>query len=166
MKKIVLAALLATVFSASANAAVDLSTWATGGQAYVGGDNVAVLSADGTIAGNVTDLISFEWRFKAEDYLPYNDYAQVSFNGVSYKLSDVGTVGNYGDSGWNTYTLNSAFSGLVEFGVFNVIDSSLDSQLFVRNVTAVPEPETYAMMLGGLGLMGLAARRRKAAAKA
>lgn len=29
-------------------------------------------------------------------------------------------------------------------------------------VTAVPEPETYAMMLAGLGLMGSIARRRKA----
>jgi len=30
----------------------------------------------------------------------------------------------------------------------------------------VPEPETYAMMLGGLGLLGFMARRRKAAPKA
>lgn len=29
-------------------------------------------------------------------------------------------------------------------------------------ITAVPEPETYAMMLAGLGMMGLVARRRKA----
>lgn len=29
-------------------------------------------------------------------------------------------------------------------------------------VTAVPEAETYAMMLGGLGLLGFMARRRKA----
>jgi hypothetical protein len=28
-------------------------------------------------------------------------------------------------------------------------------------IAAVPEPETYAMMLAGLGLMGLVARRRK-----
>jgi hypothetical protein len=29
------------------------------------------------------------------------------------------------------------------------------------NVAAVPEAETYAMMLAGLGLVGFAARRRK-----
>ena len=32
----------------------------------------------------------------------------------------------------------------------------------VRFVSAVPEPETYAMLLAGLGLMGFTARRRKA----
>lgn len=32
-------------------------------------------------------------------------------------------------------------------------------------VTAVPEPETYAMLLAGLGLMGYTARRRKASSK-
>ena len=32
----------------------------------------------------------------------------------------------------------------------------------MATVTAVPEPETYAMMVAGLGLMGAVARRRKA----
>jgi hypothetical protein len=29
------------------------------------------------------------------------------------------------------------------------------------NVSAVPEPDTYAMLLGGLALVGAVARRRK-----
>lgn len=32
------------------------------------------------------------------------------------------------------------------------------------NVSAVPEPETYALMLAGLGLLGVVSRRRKATA--
>jgi hypothetical protein len=38
-----------------------------------------------------------------------------------------------------------------------------DSTVAISAVHAVPEPETYAMMLAGLGLLGFAARRRKAA---
>jgi len=35
------------------------------------------------------------------------------------------------------------------------------SHAALYTVTAVPEPETYAMLLAGLGLTGLIARRRK-----
>ena len=37
-----------------------------------------------------------------------------------------------------------------------------DSGAFSVTVTAVPEPESYALFLAGLALMGLAARRRRA----
>lgn len=56
-------------------------------------------------------------------------------------------VSFYGD-GWGEY--------LVAGGTIRY--STLD----IGSVPAVPEPETYAMMLAGLGLMGAIARRRKA----
>lgn len=37
-------------------------------------------------------------------------------------------------------------------------------KFFSGNIAPVPEPETYAMLLAGLGLMGAVARRRKQAA--
>lgn len=36
-----------------------------------------------------------------------------------------------------------------------------NSSFWLRDVTAVPEPETYAMMLAGLGVLGLIAHRRR-----
>lgn len=70
--------------------------------------------------------------------------------------------------GLGNYTLGFAFgTGLDQVGAdipsipiaanFNFPDDPN-----VPEVSAVPEPETYAMMLAGLGLIGLVARRRKA----
>jgi PEP-CTERM motif len=39
---------------------------------------------------------------------------------------------------------------------------TLDNLTLAKAVVAVPEPETYAMMLAGLGLVGFFARRRRA----
>ncbi|NVE00341.1 choice-of-anchor A family protein [Massilia sp. BJB1822] len=50
----------------------------------------------------------------------------------------------------------------------NVIANSLSSALEIgyepyRNISAVPEPQTWALLMGGLAIMGFAARRRKQA---
>ena len=52
----------------------------------------------------------------------------------------------------------SATSVTLQFTYSGRYDMGLDD---VRMTAAVPEPETYALMLAGLGALGAVARRRK-----
>ncbi len=52
-------------------------------------------------------------------------------------------------------------SGPNNFYVFAATDAELGAVYVPQNIAAVPEPESYAMLLAGLGLIGLAARRKR-----
>ena len=60
---------------------------------------------------------------------------------LQFGVSDgnIGNFGNFGDNG----------------GAYRI-------EVYQLSVGAVPEATTYALMLGGLGLLGWAARRRRA----
>ena len=64
-----------------------------------------------------------------------------------------------GPNGINMTDLNS----LVSFG--GILTSAMGinnlGQVAVNGIPPVPEPETYAMLLAGLGLLGSITRRRK-----
>lgn len=70
------------------------------------------------------------------------------------------------NAAWNTYSLSFIASANTNYNLtFN--NAGGDNVGIVLDnvnvlVSAVPEPETYAMLLAGLGLMGTIARRRKA----
>ncbi|MEQ1663465.1 MAG: PEP-CTERM sorting domain-containing protein [Thiobacillus sp.] len=55
-----------------------------------------------------------------------------------------------------------SWTSYMPFGPFNVSGGTWNLS---GTITAVPEASTYGMLLAGLGLVGLAARRRKAQAK-
>jgi len=147
--------------AASAQAAnIDLSTFTLNGNGATD-TNYAYVTGDSSITGVVNNLTSFQWNFRSGDYLPYNDtsfFVTTSYGTVT--LADVSSVGTYGSSGWQTFTLGTPYSGSITFGVANGLDQLQPSTLEVSDVTAVPEPESYAMMLAGLALVGGIARRR------
>lgn len=75
----------------------------------------------------------------------------------NYKLDSTG-LGYNGCAVAGTSCFYSAYSAYIKDGYSNTN--------YVFLTAAVPEPETYALMLAGLGFVGAAVRRRKQALKA
>lgn len=74
-------------------------------------------------------------------------------------------VNNTGDNVWSLYTTDftaASSSTTLTFSAAGTSDS-FGSSLDKVSVAAVPEPETYALMLGGLAMLGFISRRRRSA---
>ncbi len=81
--------------------------------------------------------------------------------------SSVGFAGSSSDGGLGGgfYFLNSNGTDPLTLGD-TWSDYYVPSMQFTATIAPIPEPETYAMMLAGLGLLGFMARRRKLKAAA
>lgn len=131
-----------------------------------GFSHAPVNATTGASAGTFTDIFTFT---------PSPTSAVWASGGViNFSLLGFGNLGSISASLNNNpftasatqpgvFTLDPVFLGagpltLTISGIVTAAGGSYGGNL---NVLAVPEPETYAMMLGGLGLLGFMARRRK-----
>ncbi len=129
------------------------------GQTFAGSYTFAPALVTGSSFEQI-ELSAFSLNFNSVTYTlnasATADYADGVFLGLSYSFSD------------------SSHQLSMISGSFDASDAFLNYQPLLAgspvptassgmySVTAVPEPETYALMLGGLGLVGWMARRRKA----
>jgi hypothetical protein len=76
------------------------------------------------------------------------------------------TVGGYtvgGSMVTNPGTFGKTFQYVIGYNDSAADLTDWDDMVIGVNIAPIPEPETYAMLLAGLGLMGFVARRRKQA---
>lgn len=84
------------------------------------------------IGGNL-DSFFFDFYFDSGDYDPFNDFAILVVDGEIIPLSDVYTIGDFGDTGWTNTGVTDLDKGTHEIGiaVFDARDDLYTSALYV-----------------------------------
>lgn len=92
------------------------------------------------------------------------DFFLVTLNGISLDVNNYGNL-SFATLDTTTFTgpLQLIVSGLSgsQSSQGGLLSSSYSGNLNIQNIQAVPELETYAMLLAGLALIGFSARNRK-----
>jgi hypothetical protein len=75
-------------------------------------------------------------------------------------------LGSFVGSVFTPFTLGNTYDLILGFNDGLRVDADYDDMVIGLRVAAIPEPESYALMLAGLAAVGFIARRRKGRSKA
>ena len=70
-------------------------------------------------------------------------------------------LGSFAGAVFTPFTLGGAYDLILGFNDGLRVDSDYDDMVVGLKVVAIPEPETYALLMAGLGAVGFVARRRR-----
>lgn len=136
------------------------------------GDQSVYTTLSQTFTITTRSSITGNTAFLGFDVLPNNDDGFVKLIGAggtqTLYAASIASVGAFQSTGWQTFgTILDAGTYTLQFGVENIGDNTLSSQILADNVavSAVPEASTWAMLLVGFAGLGVVATRRAAKAK-
>jgi len=128
------------------------------GSNYLTAGPVAGSPATLTFSGAGVDYISFLWG--SPDMFNSLTVNSTGSAGQLFTASSLGFPVTNGDQSFNQSVQFTALAGSkITSLVFASTDNAFESANF--SITPIPEPETYALMMAGLGVMGFVARRRR-----
>lgn len=132
--------------------------------AFAGASDIYGAPGNGTYKfGSGTLSVYIPFTFGQEFYLSYTMKAEAKAQAISWDGTSVAGAA----TGMAAFAHTLAWGGIdsIVYGGNQVEDFTLTSgsgfDYRLSAAAAVPEPETYAMMLAGLGLVAYAVRRRK-----
>jgi hypothetical protein len=145
----------------SGSSAADLAA-ATNGTVFLNLTGHAIDAAGNTFAGTGLNIGSTTPSGTGSGLADVN----TSGSGIANAYFNTNAVPALFGGGNADFLLTSSFSGLFPPHPAECTQgqgpSCVSGSADFRSVSAVPEPETYALMLAGLGVMAFVARRRKA----